>query len=227
MKFSPMFIALEGIDGCGKSTQSRLLAEKLSEHNSVICVREPGGSPQSSELRDFILSKDRPDFGVIGNALLFEVSRVHTIDTVISPAIESGSTVICDRYVHSGFAYSGVLLEHDGTQQLMQIAEAVCPFWPDITFFLDIPVSESILRRNGKEEDRIESRGTQYLEKVRAAYKTFVNADPLRETACPTFTMYSGLNTFIEVDGMQSPELVTEEMTKHILEYVDRMKLAL
>jgi dTMP kinase len=215
ISYPPLFIALEGIDGCGKSTQAELLAQKLSDWGKIKTIKEPGGSEESLALRDYILSKDRPDFGAIGNALLFEVSRAKTVESVIDPALNNSTWIICDRYVHSGFAYTGV---YENIPKLFRIAEEICPVWPDITFFIDIPVEESCRRRRGKIEDRIEARGSAYLDQVRENYKSFTKCDPLKFTRYPTESMLLGIDTFIEIDGLRTIEEITSEMYKKVID---------
>ena len=215
ISYPPLFIALEGIDGCGKSTQAERLADVLSYWGKVKTVKEPGGADGSSAFRDYILSKDRPDFGTIGNALLFEVSRSKTVESVIDPALNDSTWIICDRYVHSGLAYTGV---YENIPKLFRIAEEICPVWPDITFFIDIPIEESCRRREGKTEDRIEARGATYLDKVRSNYKSFSKCDPLKFTRYPTESMLLGAETFVEIDGLESIETITNNIYKKILE---------
>lgn len=215
MNYPPLFIALEGIDGCGKSTQAELLAKELSYWGNIKTIKEPGGSSESLALRDYILSKDRPDFGAIGNALLFEVSRAKTVESVIDPALNDSTWIVCDRYVHSGFAYSGV---YENIPKLFRIAEEICPVWPDITFFIDIPVEESCRRRYGKTEDRIEARGSEYLNQVRGNYKSFTRCDPLKFTRYPTESQLAGIDTFVEIDGLQPIEVITADMYKRIVD---------
>lgn len=215
MSYPPLFIALEGIDGCGKSTQAERLAESLSYWGKVKTIKEPGGSEESLALRDYILSKDRPDFGAIGNALLFEVSRAKTVESVIDPALNDSTGIVCDRYVHSGFAYTGV---YENIPKLFRIAEEICPVWPDITFFIDIPVEESCRRRKGKAEDRIEARGASYLDKVRSNYKSFSKCDPLKFTRYPTESMLLGAETFVEIDGLRPIEVITESIYRKIID---------
>lgn len=209
-----LFISLEGIDGCGKTTQIKLLKHKIEPWIQVKDIKEPGGSEASLTLRDYILSKDRPDFGVIGNALLFEVSRANTVESVLEPALDSSMWILCDRYVHSGFAYSGV---YENIPKLFRISEEICPVWPDITFFIDIPVEESYRRRQGKIEDRIEARGFTYLNRVRNNYKSFVKCDPLKFTRYPTESMLLGLDTFIEIDGLRPEDVIAEDIYSNIM----------
>ena len=147
------FITFEGIDGCGKTTQARLLADKLKAHDfSVVETREPGGTQIGREIRDIVLatrntfisrslSSDRLNIRAIqptSQLLLFLADRIQHINEIIRPAIESGKVVICDRYHDATIAYQkyGGELNLDILEPL--ITEEITPTKPDLTFWLDI-----------------------------------------------------------------------------------------
>lgn len=168
-----LFITFEGIDGCGKSTQIELLREFLdSKGIDNIVIREPGGTVVGEKIREILLDKKNSDMTPLAELLLFEAARAQIVSEKISPALEEGTCVICDRFFDSSMAYQGVArgMGTDVVSLLNNVA--VAGIAPDITFFLDITVEESLARRNkrGEESDRIESAGDSFLEKVRQGY---------------------------------------------------------
>lgn len=168
-----LFITFEGIDGCGKSTQIELLREFLdSKGIDNIVIREPGGTVVGEKIREILLDKKNSDMTPLAELLLFEAARAQIVSEKISPALEEGTCVICDRFFDSSMAYQGVArgMGTDVVSLLNNVA--VAGIAPDITFFLDISVEESLARRNkrGEESDRIESAGDSFLEKVRQGY---------------------------------------------------------
>lgn len=168
-----LFITFEGIDGCGKSTQIELLREFLdSKGIDNIVIREPGGTVVGEKIREILLDKKNSDMTPLAELLLFEAARTQIVSEKISPALEEGTCVICDRFFDSSMAYQGVArgMGTDVVSLLNNVA--VAGIAPDITFFLDITVEESLARRNkrGEESDRIESAGDSFLEKVRQGY---------------------------------------------------------
>ncbi len=214
-----MFITLEGIDGCGKSTQVKLLQKLISDSGrEVVTIREPGGTDVTEYLRPLIMSKSRPSFGAVGDALLYEISRVYDAETFISNALSQGIDVISDRYVDSLFAYNGTLVS---IYKLLAIAEACYPLWPDVTIYIDITPAESRKRRlqrvidsdniSNYKEDRIESRDDSFIEQVKANYDSFLTKDPLWGTRYPTVGMSMGspVPRIYRVDGAQSIGKVT------------------
>jgi len=172
------FIVLEGIDGCGKTTQINELSKWLpnsgliKNNANVIKTREPGGSVLGREIREMILNNNKtnsPSF--ITELLLYSADRAEHISKVISPALKDGNWIISDRFSGSTLAYQGYgrAINIDIIKQLENI---VCHnIRPDLTFFLDISPEESILRRKNKVPDRIESEGLEFLKKVNHGFK--------------------------------------------------------
>ncbi len=160
-----MLITFEGIDGCGKSTQAALLAERLRKENiEVLLLREPGGTELSEHVRAILLGKEfshplTPE----AELLLFAASRAQLVREVILPALERMAIVILDRFTDSTVAYQGfgrgiplLYIEHINELASSELA-------PDITFLLDIPLDVAISRRKNSKNDRIESEtGTFY-----------------------------------------------------------------
>lgn len=166
-----MFITFEGIDGSGKTTQLQLLAKYLqSKGYDVLVLREPGGVPLSESIRNILLNSVE-DINPLTELLLFEASRSHLVHTIIQPALASGRVVLCDRYFDSTTAYQG----YGRGLDIEMIAEfnsiATMGIIPDLTFYLDIEVSEAELRSERKIYDRIESSGTIFYSKVIAGFR--------------------------------------------------------
>ena len=168
------FITFEGIDGCGKTTQIDLLSQYLDSigENNII-VREPGGTDVSEKIREILLDK-KNKISYSTETLLFLSSRSQLIDEIISNNIKYGQFTLCDRHTDSTLAYQGY-----GRGLNITILEALNNFAtsnikPDITFVLDINLSESI-KRIGKNRDRMEQSGLDFLTKVQEGYYTIVN----------------------------------------------------
>ena len=172
------FIVLEGIDGCGKTTQINALFEWLPKsgliHNNatLIKTREPGGSILGKEIRDMILNnnKSNPPSNLT-ELLLYYADRAEHISRIISPAIENGNWIICDRFSGSTLAYQGYGREIN-IDIIKKLENIVCQnVKPDLTFFLEITPEESIRRRKNRVADRIESEGLEFLKKVNDGFK--------------------------------------------------------
>jgi dTMP kinase len=177
-----MFIVLEGIDGCGKSTQARLLANAIEERtgSETLHLHEPGGTPLGEHLRKVIL---QPDSGVEihprAEALLYSAARAELVHSVLGPALRAGKHVVCERYYYSTVAYQGYGLAQDTGPLQSLSAYAIAGIRPDAVVLLDLPPTEGF-RRVGKDVDRIEARGAEYLEKVREGYLLLARREPER-----------------------------------------------
>ena len=172
------FIVLEGIDGCGKTTQINELSKWLpksgliKKNATLIKTREPGGSVLGREIREMILNNNKtnsPSF--LTELLLYSADRAEHISKVISPALKNGNWIISDRFSGSTLAYQGYGREIN-IDIIKQLENIVCHnIRPDLTFFLDLSPEESILRRKNKVADRIESEGLEFLKKVNHGFK--------------------------------------------------------
>ena len=171
-------IVLDGIDGCGKSTQLQRLADWLPgsglmpEGAGLICTREPGGTALGQAVRQLLLHT-AADQAPCPRAelLLYAADRAQHVDSLIRPALERGDWVLSDRFAGSTLAYQGYGrgLDLALIQELERIATA--GLIPDLTFWLALPVTESIRRRHGLDEDRIEAEGRPFLERVAAGFE--------------------------------------------------------
>jgi dTMP kinase len=176
---SARFITLEGIDGAGKSTHIAALAERLRNTGAtVVCTREPGGTPLAERIRDLVLHSKMD--GHTEALLVFAARRDH-IREVIAPALALGHTVISDRFTDATFAYQGAggavplsflnRLESDVQGQLR----------PDLTIIFDLPAERAAQRRaQARCADRFEQHDLDYFERVRAGYAARVQAEPHR-----------------------------------------------
>ena len=182
------FITFEGGEGAGKSTQVKLLAERLRDAAcNVVETREPGGTRRGEEIREFLLSGEAKKFGPMGEAVLFSASREHHLNEVIRPALERGDWVLCDRFSDSTAAYQGAA---GGVKPgLIRALErvAVDRTMPDMTFILDLPPEVGLKRvaqRNGggaeQSDDRFEAMDLHFHEALRAAFLSIAQEQPER-----------------------------------------------
>ena len=172
------FIVLEGIDGCGKTTQINELFNWLPKSGlinkkvNLIKTREPGGSILGREIRDMILNKNKSNSpSILTELLLYYADRAEHISKIILPALHNGDWIISDRFSGSTLAYQGYGREIS-IDIIKKLENIVCQnIKPDITFLLEISPEESILRRKNKVADRIESEGFEFLKKVNNGFK--------------------------------------------------------
>ena len=195
-------ITFEGGDGCGKSTQLKLTAAWLEEQGRrVLLTREPGDTPLGAELRGILL---KGEFRPVPECelLLFLADRAQHVREVILPTLESGIWVLCDRYSDSTMAYQLAgrkLADLDGLSDLLAFAEAGVS--PELTLWLDLPVTEALHRIRsrtamGEESTRLDEEAQSYHEKVHAA-----------------FASLNDMHKRIErIDAMHSIEVVQEQI---------------
>ncbi|MBF6556747.1 MAG: dTMP kinase [Acidimicrobiales bacterium] len=163
-------IALEGIDGCGKSTQARLLADRLG----ALLTFEPGATALGRSLRSLLLDRDQPPVAERAEALLMVADRAQHLAEVVTPALEAGTWVVTDRYSASTLAYQGYGrgLDASGLHQL--VAWATGGTDPDVTVLIDVPVDVAAARRRESHEDRFEAQGVQFQRRVAEGYQRLV-----------------------------------------------------
>ena len=172
------FIVIEGIDGCGKTTQIDELSNWLpksgliNKESKLITTREPGGSILGKKLRELILENNeniKPSS--LTELLLYSADRAEHVSKIISPALNNNDWVISDRFSDSTLAYQGYGRDIN-LEIIKKIESIVCQgVYPDLTFFLEISPEESILRRKNEIPDRIESEGIKFLQKVNEGFK--------------------------------------------------------
>ena len=173
--FRGKFITFEGIDGCGKSIQVKMLVETMNQAGTkTILVREPGGTTISEEIREILLHRHLDDICDRTEALLMTGSRAQLTYEVIQPNLNAGANVIADRYTDSTLAYQGGgrKINLDWLIKLNQFA--TYDLEPDVTFFVDV-LPEEASRRKSMEKDRIERAGIELQANVRNAYLDLAN----------------------------------------------------
>jgi len=179
---SGLFVTFEGGDGSGKTTQVAMLADWLERQGkNTVITREPGGTELGVELRNIILHR-KGFLAPRAEALLYAADRAHHVDTVVTPALESGAVVVQDRYLDSSVAYQGagrVLEEAEIRDLSLWAARGLLP---DLTIVLDAPASFLRQRISGEDRvyDRLEAEGEDFHERVRDAYRRFAEGEPHR-----------------------------------------------
>jgi dTMP kinase len=184
-----LFIAFEGGDGAGKSTQVDLLARALRERSRTVTVtRQPGGTELGRAIRDLVLHGEH--VSARAEALLFAADKAHHVDQLVRPALDRGEVVLTDRYTDSSVAYQGAGRELGAAEvhdlQMWAVAELV----PDLTVVVDVPAEEGRRRRGGT-HDRLESEADAFHEAIRQHFLAMAAGHPER---------------YLVVDGTQPPE---------------------
>ena len=184
-----LFIAFEGGDGAGKSTQVSLLREALeSAGRTVTVTRQPGGTELGHQIRDLVLHGAH--VAPRAEALLFAADKAHHVDQLIRPALDRGEVVLTDRYTDSSVAYQGAGRDL-GAQEIHDLNMwAVDELVPDLTVVVDISAQEG-RRRRGQVHDRLEAEEDAFHEAIRAHYLAMAQGNPQR---------------YLVVDGTESPE---------------------
>lgn len=198
------FIVFEGGEGAGKSTQERLLAEHLvSIGHDVLRTREPGGTAAAERIRAILLDPASAGLDVRAEALLFAAARGDHVARVIRPALQAGTTVICDRYLDSSVAYQGYGRQMDPDRIRELSLWATSELLPDLTIVLDIDPRVGLARVS--DPDRLEAEPLEYHDRVRTGFLAIAASDPKR---------------YVVVDAMQAPDDVAEQImgrVEHLL----------
>lgn len=176
------FITFEGCDGCGKSTQLKLLSEHLAKENVPhIFTREPGGGKISEAIREILLNGKNAEMTDDCEALLYAAARMQHLADRVEPALAEGKLVVCDRYVDSSLAYQAYA-RGLGVDFIAQInGQALKKYRPDVTIFIDLTPEAAFLRKHGADEnDRLEQAGMAFHRRVYEGYKTLAAQEPDR-----------------------------------------------
>lgn len=203
MPMDGLFITFEGIEGSGKSTQARMLTERLrNDGYDVILTKEPGGTNLGEQIRQLLLS---PQFGVSERSelMLFLADRAQHVSELILPALSEGKIVVCERFADSTVAY-----QHYGLGLELKMVEALNDFVtqslkPHLTFLLDIDPSEGLKRLQSVKAslDRVEQRSLEFHERVRQGYLEIARHEPMR---------------IILIDASAPPRKIAEEVWERL-----------
>lgn len=194
-----MFITFEGIDGSGKSTQARMLAERLPD---AVLTREPGGSPGAEEIRQLLLTGDPDRWSAETEILLFTAARRDHLEKTIRPALEAGRTVICDRFADSTRIYQGAT-RGDLRATVDRLHDLMIGREPDLTFVIDMDPSVALERglARGSGEDRFEDFGLGFQETLRHGFLQLA---------------HDHTDRCVVIEGNRAPEAVAAEVAAQL-----------
>jgi dTMP kinase len=204
-----LFVAFEGGDGAGKSTQSALLAGWLAERGAeVVQTREPGGTMLGRTLRELVLHGQDGSVSPRAEALIFAADRAHHVATVVRPALQRGAVVLTDRYLDSSVAYQGAArqLGHDEVRDLS--LWAVEGLVPDLTVLLDVSSAEGRARR-GDVHDRLEREADDFHDRVRQGFLGLAAGEPER---------------YLVLDAAGPPEQLAAVVRQRVAPLLDRAR---
>ena len=198
----PRFITFEGIDGSGKSTQSRRFADMLqAQGTEVVLTREPGGSPGAEEIRQLLLTGDPDRWSAETEILLFTAARRDHLEKTIEPALAAGKTVVSDRFADSTRVYQGAT-RGDLRSMVDQLHKLMIGREPDLTFIIDmdpaLALERGLARKSG--EDRFEDFGLPFQETLRHGFLALAHANTDR---C------------ILIDGNRTPDQIASEIAAY------------
>jgi dTMP kinase len=197
-----LFITFEGIEGSGKSTQSKKLQEFfLQKKIDAILTREPGGCEIAEQIRKILLSEKFNNMQALTEILLNFSARLEHVEQVIKPALKQGKVVICDRFFDSTYAYQGSACGVDFAviEQIQKIT--LKDFEPDITFLIDVDVEQAFARINSRiDNNRYEKLGLEFHQKVRSGFLKLADKN----------------QRIKKIDGSQNIEQILLEITKHL-----------
>lgn len=187
MKKPGVFITLEGIDGTGKSTQHRLLAQYLAKCGyKVNATREPGGTPVGEKIRNILLASDTGKLAPLAELTLMYAARAQHLEEVVRPALRRGEIVLSDRFSDASMAYQGYGRKL-GAATVRAIDQIICgPTKPDLTLVLDLAPRTALARARGREvrqksrHGRFEVQGLNFHKRVRRGYLTIAKQEPER-----------------------------------------------
>lgn len=182
MASTGLFLVLDGLDGCGKSTQAKRLVQRFEAlGRTVVHTREPGGSTLGERVRALLLDKELGEVAPMAEVFLYQASRAQLVEEVIRPALARGEVIVCERwhYATSAYqgAYEGVGRRAEDEAVLASSALATGGTEPHRAILLDMP-SEASDERVGGDRDRLESRGDDYRERVGERFRAIFREEP-------------------------------------------------
>ena len=195
-------IALEGIDGSGKSTQAAL----LDEHLDARLTFEPGATPLGTALRQLLLNPDLPDVDARAEALLMAADRAQHTAEVIEPLLAEGISVVTDRFTGSTLAYQGFGRQLDLTALVALNQLATAGTSPDLNVLIDVPVEVARARTEPARADRLEGLGQAFQRRVRDGYRQLAGSDP---------------GAWVIVDGTGDVAVVAERVRRAVVDRLD------
>lgn len=181
-----LLISLEGLDGTGKTTQLKMLSEKLAQHDiKHLTTREPGGTDFGKEIRKLLLEGEGEKCDAITELLLFSADRHEHLRQKIIPALAEGTWVLTDRFADSTTVFQSFArgLPLADVERVHNIA--IGDHWPHLTLILDLPIEVGLARKNGQfaeglQESRMENLGTEFHQKVREGFHALAQKNPQR-----------------------------------------------
>ncbi|HVK16976.1 MAG TPA: dTMP kinase [Fimbriiglobus sp.] len=197
----PLFLSLDGLDGTGKSTQTRLLVDRLRGADvTVTACADPGGTPLGAKVRELLLHGRATRIDPRAEAALFMASRAQLVDEVIRPALVRGEVVVCDRFLLSTVVYQGhgrIDAGRLGPDVLWDVGTTFTDgLLPDLTLVFDLPPDEAV-RRRGRSPDRMESRDGDYFRSVRQGFlaeaRRLADTHVILDASPPTDTVHTAV----------------------------------
>jgi len=200
-----MFITFEGPEGSGKTTQMKRLAAFMQERGyTVVCTREPGGTPIGDQVRAVLTNLENTAMHPRTEILLFQAARAQHVEELIRPASAAGKLVLCDRYSDSTLAYQGYGHGYDLDLLRNLIGFATGGLQPDLTVLLDVDVEAGLRRKQrGNDWNRLDAYALEFHRRVRAGYFELARLDPER---------------WVTVDANRPPEEVQLDLRRVLAE---------
>ena len=210
MNGNGMFITFEGIEGCGKSTQARLLGDAIEKAGlPLLRTREPGGPAIAEKIRAILLDPANAEMLPETEVLLYMASRAQHTGQWILPALKAGKVVVCDRYYDSTLAYQGAARHIDPAAIRSQTEFATFGLVPDITVLIDVPVEVGLGRLDQSKLDRLEAEDVAFHQRVRQGFLSVAKAEPYR---------------YIVVDGTKTVEEIHGCIMRHVSPLLQSME---
>tara|TARA_B100001250_G_C19464446_1_gene641675 strand:- start:48 stop:680 length:633 start_codon:yes stop_codon:yes gene_type:complete len=203
-----LFITFEGIDGCGKSTQAKILYEKLNNLNiKAVLTEEPGGTEGANEIRKLLLRENNYCWSVETEVLLFMAARNDHVEKKIKPALSNGNTVICDRFIDSTLVYQG--MRSDLAKNVCLSLYDLIGLIPDLTFIIDMDPQKALKRALSRKtnEDRYENYGVSFQNNVRNTFLKLAKEHPER---------------VVIIEGNNDKDKLATEVYSHVNKFINK-----